>query len=498
MRKPDIETKERTIIQIFEGVGHMHKNRILHRDLKPDNIFWVTDSPSVVKIGDYGLATSLADHLALLVPCGTAAYNAPEVSQGCLQTTAVDVFSLGAVTFAILEYEVVRQGWYQKNGYLFNRVFENVAKYPPTLYAGLIQSMMAPSPGSRPSLDLCVEVVKMKDYNWTKGAQLAPVLKAAPTVAVQRNTQRPTSAVKQQETALDRARAFLIKRNIDPITQRRPTETRPNLQQLLVDPKSKRQQGFIIPQRPQTPPVHATVVQAPKPSAPARAEGVNFQDGLPSYEEATGQNPFAKLVDSHELTRKRYRSKYKPPQSIAAPIVEEGAEPAPQPPKKQNKKHVVVNDILPTTTTAQSAVRLHVRAGNSRRSASHSHSTSLTRDRAQHPRRRQREITAAALDIHRVGAGRIQKPSLAADFKAGAVDMGLGLWQFGRGLGKTTMNMGALTVRGGMLLWELVGKRGAAPRGDEMRVVTGMRAGSMRREGARRRETARGGERGAR
>ena len=313
-KSPDIQIKERVIIQVFEGLSYVHGNQVLHRDLKPDNIFWVTESPVSVKIGDYGLATSLADHHTLFDTCGTAAYMAPEVFQRYApQTKAIDVFSLGATVFAILESEIVMRGWYTRGipPQQYNRVFENVANSPPKLYAGLVQSMMAPEPSDRPSLDLCIEVVKGQHYSWIKGTQLAPVPAAVLIAATEHDTPRPANAAKQGQTPLDRARALAIKRKPQPIAPARKPEIRREPKPAVAIYDYKYQQIARLLEEPKVPPAQVLADQAPKPSDPAPVEGVNFQDGLPSYEEATGQIPFVSLPDSHEIARKRSKKSKK-------------------------------------------------------------------------------------------------------------------------------------------------------------------------------------------
>lgn len=421
LKDPDKQAKERIVVQIFEGVSHMHKNQVLHRDLKPDNIFWVTESPTVVKVGDYGLATSLADPFTLFETCGTAAYMAPEVFQkNILQTKAVDVFSLGATVFAILEPKIVVQGWYRRGSQQYNRVFENVVNSPPKLYAGLVQSMMAPNPEDRPSLDVCIEVVKGQHYKWTKGTRLAPVrTAAAPVAAIQDDTQRTVNVAKPLQIPLDRARAWEIKgslKPLKPIAQARQPESRQN-------------------------PQKAPAVQAPKPSKSALVHGVNFQDGLPSYEEATSKNPFARLVDSREIAKKRHRSKLSPLQIIAGPVAEQRANPVPQQSKKPNKKHVSIHGV-PSTSRINAAVQPHVSATDGWRSASHS--ASLTRTRGQQPRnsrqilRRSREH---GINIHRAHDAGIRRRreqqdrqaarnGRVADLKRGVYDVAKGYCVF--------------------------------------------------------------------
>lgn len=52
----DIERAWRLFREIVEGLAHIHQQGMIHRDLKPVNIF--LDSNDHVKIGDFGLATT--------------------------------------------------------------------------------------------------------------------------------------------------------------------------------------------------------------------------------------------------------------------------------------------------------------------------------------------------------------------------------------------------------------------------------------------------------
>jgi translation initiation factor 2-alpha kinase 4 len=66
----DSKSSWRLFRQILEGLVHIHSQGVIHRDLKPTNIF--LDSNGDVKIGDFGLATQL-DLPDSLIPASTAA-----------------------------------------------------------------------------------------------------------------------------------------------------------------------------------------------------------------------------------------------------------------------------------------------------------------------------------------------------------------------------------------------------------------------------------------
>ena len=77
----------RLVHQILQGLAYMHQNHVIHRDMKPENVF--IDQSNTVRIGDFGLArpgeTSLHTFSKapaapdLTASIGTTAYVAPEV-----------------------------------------------------------------------------------------------------------------------------------------------------------------------------------------------------------------------------------------------------------------------------------------------------------------------------------------------------------------------------------------------------------------------------------
>lgn len=83
--------------QIINGLKYIHKNEIIHRDLKLINIF--IDYNNNVKIGDFGLAKNIYD--LNYDEVGTYSYIAPEIIEGKNYSYTADLYSLGVIILEI-------------------------------------------------------------------------------------------------------------------------------------------------------------------------------------------------------------------------------------------------------------------------------------------------------------------------------------------------------------------------------------------------------------
>lgn len=82
--------------QVAQGLAAAHSAGVIHRDLKPDNIFWTTEGRAV--IADFGLARiGLGVGTIDGTVMGTPGYMAPEQVRGTTAGPAADVFAWGVV-----------------------------------------------------------------------------------------------------------------------------------------------------------------------------------------------------------------------------------------------------------------------------------------------------------------------------------------------------------------------------------------------------------------
>lgn len=99
----DLQNKLTLFLRVCEAVSYAHRNLIIHRDIKPSNL--LVDSSGQPKLLDFGIAKILdapADETCTRERLLTPEYASPEQISGQTQTTATDIYSLGAVLYKLL------------------------------------------------------------------------------------------------------------------------------------------------------------------------------------------------------------------------------------------------------------------------------------------------------------------------------------------------------------------------------------------------------------
>jgi serine/threonine protein kinase len=99
----DLRAKLTLFTRLCEAVSFAHRNLIIHRDIKPSNV--LVDSSGQPKLLDFGIAKILdaaTDQTITQERLLTPEYASPEQVRGAAQSTAGDIYSLGAVLYRLL------------------------------------------------------------------------------------------------------------------------------------------------------------------------------------------------------------------------------------------------------------------------------------------------------------------------------------------------------------------------------------------------------------
>eukprot|EP00927_Polykrikos_kofoidii_P001706 TRINITY_DN10665_c0_g1_i1.p1 TRINITY_DN10665_c0_g1~~TRINITY_DN10665_c0_g1_i1.p1 ORF type:complete len:788 (-),score=136.17 TRINITY_DN10665_c0_g1_i1:54-2417(-) len=88
--------------QTLRAIAFMHAQKVVHKDLKPQNVMLVDKVSDSVKVIDFGLAELLSKTSSTATRAGgTLLYMAPEVFKRCL-TPKVDIWSAGVILYNLL------------------------------------------------------------------------------------------------------------------------------------------------------------------------------------------------------------------------------------------------------------------------------------------------------------------------------------------------------------------------------------------------------------
>jgi serine/threonine-protein kinase len=102
-----VEQALEIVLQIARGLAFAHREGLVHRDVKPQNV--LLDGNGTAKVTDFGIARSLDVHRGMTqtgTVLGTSDYIAPEQAQGQVVDEQTDIYSLGVVLYELLTGKV--------------------------------------------------------------------------------------------------------------------------------------------------------------------------------------------------------------------------------------------------------------------------------------------------------------------------------------------------------------------------------------------------------
>ena len=106
--KLDIREALNISVQIASGLSAAHENRIIHRDIKPQNIIMSRDGK--VKVTDFGIAKVADSTTVTTTAAGTAHYISPEQARGGYSDERSDIYSLGITMYEMVTGRVPFEG----------------------------------------------------------------------------------------------------------------------------------------------------------------------------------------------------------------------------------------------------------------------------------------------------------------------------------------------------------------------------------------------------
>uniref|UniRef100_A0A8C2XU06 non-specific serine/threonine protein kinase n=1 Tax=Cyclopterus lumpus TaxID=8103 RepID=A0A8C2XU06_CYCLU len=140
-------------VQISLALKHVHDRKILHRDIKSQNIFLTKDG--TVQLGDFGIARVLNSTVELARTCiGTPYYLSPEICENKPYNNKSDIWALGCVLYEMCTLKHAFEAGNMKN--LVLKIIRG--SYPPVSghYSPELRSLLAllfkRSPRERPSV----------------------------------------------------------------------------------------------------------------------------------------------------------------------------------------------------------------------------------------------------------------------------------------------------------------------------------------------------------
>lgn len=190
----DFARRMRIALQIGRALDHIHARKIIHRDVKPENVH--VDPSGKVKMMDFGIAKPEGMQLTQAgFTLGTPYYMAPEQVLGEHLSVQTDVYAFGLVLYELLAGTRAVHG--DKVDVIFEAIlytpidFEplRTARVPPQIIA-LIERCAAKRPADRPARlgPVCDEIERLSGWSRHAGDAEIPNMVARPMVEVQAPT----------------------------------------------------------------------------------------------------------------------------------------------------------------------------------------------------------------------------------------------------------------------------------------------------------------------
>jgi serine/threonine-protein kinase len=181
------------IIPVLSALGHAHRAGVVHRDIKPDNVFLAKDPDGHVtpKVLDFGISKLQGDKAQLTndgVMLGTPSFMSPEQARGASKVDArSDVFSAAILLVMMLtgKNPFDDDSFHAVMSAILTREVERVPEAPDALWA-VLQKALSKDPAARyadaTELGIAVRRAAGRQIVTESGTDFRPLLDSVVTV----------------------------------------------------------------------------------------------------------------------------------------------------------------------------------------------------------------------------------------------------------------------------------------------------------------------------
>lgn len=138
------------IAGVVLALEHMHKQHVIYRDLKPENV--LVDEAGYIKVVDLGLAKRLMVGTKTFTQCGTPCYFSPEIIQHLAYDFAVDWWCCGVLLFELLTGRTPFETADHNVQAMYVKILKNEIVFPDSFSAhaqSLIAALLHPKAAKR-------------------------------------------------------------------------------------------------------------------------------------------------------------------------------------------------------------------------------------------------------------------------------------------------------------------------------------------------------------
>ena len=205
--------------EICAGVKYLHDRRILHRDIKCQNVFLMSDGH--VKLGDFGIAKVLdfSSQFSETV-VGTPSYLSPELVQGKPYNAKTDIWGLGCLLYELCAFHHAFEAD-NLNAMVVKILRQNPLPIP-TMYSNevreLINHCLKKKPQDRPTIDQILSLPFLQPYLRQSSDALGDAVvsglasgRSPPTKTAAKKSETAADEGEPRETVVKRKRARIVK-----------------------------------------------------------------------------------------------------------------------------------------------------------------------------------------------------------------------------------------------------------------------------------------------